>query len=413
MIDKTRTQLCDGGGNPGYDEFRYSRGKHIIILDDIYIYFVFAIWYSTEIIFNTSAKSIFGIDIDILNNSMNYMMLVLLMVQIVFFQKYDFTTLVRIFIISGFMIISVVLSKNRSLLATWMFIVAAQNIDMDRLIRLAEKILIVLIPSIMMLCYLGVLEDAIIFRGNIIRHSLGFVHCNQLGLRIFQLVLCILYLHRNDIKIIHLTMIALAAYFCYKVPNSQTATIVLLVLFVLMILYVVIDLRVNRQTSIYILSLIPGAILANALSVLFSTIDFSFSRFFVMVDMALSTRISSCYKLFKMYGVTFFGNRIYVTETERELVGITSRLWLDNAYMFMLLRYGIITFLIFSTLYIFGMIYYKRLNENIIVIILFLYSVYGIMETGMIMMQHNIFLLALGMPLYYKWFERDSEEIMV
>lgn len=416
MTDPTKiqlsTQVQENRGNVSVDDFRTIRGKYVIVLNDTYIYFVFALWYITEIIFNTSAKTIFGIDMQIINNSMSYVMFILLMVQILFFQKYDFKTLVRIFVITGFMMISVILSGNKYLFATWMFIVAAQNIDMDRVMRLARNILIVLILSVMILCYMGILEDVIMYRGSLIRHSLGFLHCNQLGLRVFQLVLCILYLNRNKIKMRHLLMIAFAAYFCYRVPNSQTATIVLMVLFVLMVIYSLLDLKFEHRKSLYSMMLIPGAVFVNAISVIFSIFDLSANRLFVLIDQALSIRFTSCHRIFIMYGVTLFGNTIYVTEMERKIVGITTRLWLDNAYMFMLLRYGAVTFILFSILYIAGMIYYKRLNENFIVIIMFLYAVYGIMETGMIMMQHNVFLLALGMPLYYKWFEVKNKKMM-
>lgn len=383
--------------------------KNVIILNDEYIYFVFALWYITEIIFNTSALTVFGVDINILNSIMAYVMLALLMIQIFFFQKYELSIMLRIVLITVFIVTSVVLSGDKAILATWMFIVAAQNIDIDRIIKIARNILIVLMPCTIILCKFGLLEDKILYRGSIVRHSLGFIHCNQLGLRVFQLVLCILFLNRNNIKIRHLLLIAISAYFCYRVPNSQTATVSLIVLFVMISLYSIIDLRFDHKTSLYSMALIPGAILVNLLSVFLSVFDFSAYKTYLLIDLALSRRLSLGHEIYKMYGVTFFGNHIYVTETERQIVGITTRLWLDNAYMYMILRYGIITFIIFSMLFISGMVYYKRMNENILVIIFFLYAVYGIMETGMFMMQHNVFLLALGMPLYYGWFERDPE----
>lgn len=98
----------------------------------------------------------------------------------------------------------------------------------------------------------------------------------------------------------------------------------------------------------------------------------------------------------------FFGQKIYVTEDERKLVGIKNPLWLDNAYVSILLRYGILVFLIFCISYLYLMKAVELQQNDILMIILFLYALYGTIETGLYMITHNIFLIAFSALLYGK-----------
>ena len=148
--------------------------------------------------------------------------------------------------------------------------------------------------------------------------------------------------------------------------------------------------------------MVAGAALTNVLSITFSLIDVKKNRLLSWIDLALSIRFSAGHKVYELYGISILGNRIYVTERERELVGIGYNLWLDNSYLYLLLRYGVISYGIYSMLYLIGMRYYKDAEEFFMVIIFFLYSVYGIMETGLFMIQHNVFLLALGAVVFLK-----------
>ena len=70
--------------------------------------------------------------------------------------------------------------------------------------------------------------------------------------------------------------------------------------------------------------------------------------------------------------------------------------------MSILLRYGIVDFVIFMTVYILCMRYHVKCGNYSIVVILFVYSIYGIMEAGFYSMAHNIFLLVIGTMLFRK-----------
>ncbi len=364
--------------------------------------FTFGLWYSTEIIFNTTLKSVLGIQIDILNNIVNWLVFILLMVQIIFMQSYKKKELMIIILITLPVTISTGLSGNRSLLSVWMFIVGAKEVSFDRIIKIAYRILQIMIPLVVFLRMLRIIDDYMIMRGSIQRFSLGFSHPNQLGLRIFQLTLCYCYINRAKLSLLSCCKIVFAIVFTIIIPNSQTAYISLIVFLILILIYKYMENQRHIFTEIFAKSLLVGALALNTISIVLAYIDVNKNAILSQIDKWMSVRFSWCHKVWQIYGISFWGQKVYVLGEETKILGIGNRLWLDNAYVTILLRYGILVFLItsFTYIYLIGSMAIRK--EYILVVILFLYALYGLMENGLFMLSHNIFLLAFSDLLYHK-----------
>lgn len=359
--------------------------------------FIFITWYSTEMIFSTTLKEIFGLSVNTINSMFNWLIFALLMFQIIFLQSYKKKELMIIISITLPISIATVLSGKKILLSAWMFIVASKNTSFDKIVHTAYKILLITIPMVIFWRLAGFIEDYTMIRGNVPRFSLGFSHPNQLGLRVFQLTLCHCYVNRTKLGILNYCYIILAVIFTIVFPHSQTAYISLIVFIILLLVCQYIK---NRE--LFAKSLVIGALLLNVLSIILSFIDVHKSNILSQIDRWMSARFSLSHRVWSIYGVSFWGQRVYVTEEERKLVGIIGRLWLDNAYVSILLRYGILVFLITAFAYLSLLKSMAIRKEYILVIILFLYALYGLMENGLFMLSHNIFLLVFADLLYKK-----------
>lgn len=364
--------------------------------------FIFAFWYGTEIIFNSTLDYILGIRIDAWSNLVSWLVFIFLMLQILFMQSYKKKELVAIILITLPIVISAVLSGNRSLLSLWMFIVGAKKISFDKTIQTAYKILLIMIPLVILLRLGGFIDDYTIMRGSIRRFSLGFSHPNQLGLRVFQLTLCHCYIHRYKLRIMNFGNIILAIAFTIIVPNSQTAYISLIVFLIMMLIYQYIKNKGQILVEVFARSLVISALLLNLFSIVLSYIDVNKYTVLSRIDKWMSTRFSWCHRVWQVYGVSLWGQRVYIRGDEIKLMGIKNRLWLDNAYAAILLRYGILVFFIASFAYLNLIRAMAIRKEFVLAIILFLYSLYGLMENGLFMLSHNIFLLAFSDLLYHK-----------
>ena len=372
-----------------------------IKLNNFFIY-IFIIWYSTEILYNSTLKKILGLSIDKLSDIVTWLVFGLLLVQILFLQTY---TKRELFIIAGItfpIVIATVLSGQRTMLSAWMFIVAAKNVEFKQIIYTAYKILLIMIPMIILLCLVGVIDNRVLMRGSVRRFSLGFSHPNQLGLRIFQLVACHCYVYKDKMREWNYLFILLATFFLIWIPNSQAAYITMGSLLFILLLYRYIVSKKSMYIELFKKCILLGTFCLSVFSIVFSGIDINKYYILARLDSWLSSRFSVCHKVWSLYGVSFFGQRIYVTEDERKLVGIQSPLWLDNAYVSILLRYGILVFLIFFISYLYLIKVVELQQNDVLMIILFLYALYGTIETGLYMITHNIFLIAFSALLYGK-----------
>ncbi len=361
---------------------------------------IFCFWYSTEIIFNTTLKSIFGIPIETMSNVINLLIFAMLMIQILFLQSYKKKELVIIAGVTFLLVCTTVLSDNRFLLSGWMFIVAAKNIDLDRIIYIAYKILRFMITMVALLCLLGFIEDNnryIRWGGQ--RFSLGFAHPNGLALRLFQLTICYCYIHRNKLGKSSYLFILIAIILTVGVPKSQTAYISLIVFLGLVLIYRIIQNK-KRLMHIFMNSLLVGAFLLNFLSIVLSFINVKHYWILSQVDKWMAERLSYAHTAWLIYGVSLFGQRVYISDAEREIVGVKQFLYLDNAYASILIRYGVLVFIMFSFFYLLLLKEEANHHKGMLVIILFLYALYGVMENGLYQMTHNIFLIAFANLLY-------------
>ncbi len=363
---------------------------------------IFFIWYSTEIIFNTTLKSIFGVPIKTVSDLVNWLIFAMLMVQIIFFQSYKKRELVMIVVITLPIVCATVLSGSKSILSAWMFIVAAKNIDLDKAVRAAYKILLFMVPMIAFLCLTGLIEDNDRYmKWNMQRFSLGFMHPNNLGLRFFQLAVCHCYIHKNKLKNSNYFFIIIAIILTLAIPKSQTAYIGLIVLLIVLLLYKHIQDQ-KKVLNMFLESLVVGTILFFTLSVFFMCINVNQYWILSRIDKWMSERFSYAHTAWLIYGISPLGQRIYISEAERKSVGINRLLYLDNAYASILLRYGILVFILFFLFYILMMKKKIQQREAILVIVLFLYALYGVMENGLYLITHNIFIIAFSDLLYNK-----------
>ena len=378
--------------------------RWVIRIKNLFLPF-FCFWYCTEILLNSTIVELDTLPLRDIDSVCSLLILFFMLIQVIFFQTYSLNNGIMIGIISMFIIISALNSSNNSMLSTWIFILASQKTDIDTIISRAYKILATMIVLVVVMNLLGMIPDADVIRLGRIRHSLGFSHPNQLGLSICQLVSCHFYLYRDNLRYRDFLFAIVAALFVYIVPNSQTSFIIVILLLITSLIYQYFGKSKADHFKLIGWLMISFAILFNVISVVFSTGPIK-NTLLSEINAYLSYRFSWCYKTYSIYGVNWFGNDIAVTlaeRTSRNLLNL-GNMWLDNAYMTILLRYGILVYVIFSFLYIFTMIYLLNLKEYYLLILFFIFSVYGIMENGFFQISHNIVLFAVAYFLYHKKF---------
>ncbi len=379
-----------------------------------YFIYIFIFWYITKIIGSTTLKTICGVPIGTASSLANYLILVLLMIWMVFFQSYGKKEFAIIAIASIPFLLTAAASRNFSLLSGWMFIVAAKDVEFEKMIRAAYKALLFTILFVLVLYAGNILEDYTMVRDGAVRRSLGFVHPNQLGVRLFQLIACHCYLHRHKMKAVDYGIAAAAAVFVYIVPNSQSACMCIVILVLLVGAGSLIERYAQGMLSFYGKGLAAAAALLNILSIVLSLTDVKRNAFLQQIDAWMSYRFSHSFEVLQVYGIPLWGQKVLLIEEERRKMGMTDgagRLYLDNAYMTLLIKYGIVSYLIFSVAYLLLVNYCRMKKKYFIVSILLVYALYGVMENAVFMMSHNVFLLAFAGMMYERLSRMKDEEL--
>ncbi len=374
-----------------------------------FIYFILTLWMSTEVLFNSTIEYVFIWERDNLNDVMAYVVLALLLVQIVFFQSYQIKELLLIGTITIFIAYATINSNHNALMSTWIFVVASKHINFDKFIELTYLIQFVMFIVIIYMFINGYINDFTVYRGNILRHSLGFSHPNQLGIRVFLLLVCRCYYRRNRINLIDITIVLAAAYFVNKVANSKTSYYALIILAAITMVYVLL-LRLGSKMNLFANVVIVIALISNVGSIFLSTHSLNHNKLLKSFDIVMSRRFSQCYRTMCYYGVKLFGQDVQLI-VKRPIIGAIYHFWLDNAYMAILLRYGVVVFLLFSTLYITTLLHLKRTEQYYLMGIMGLYSIYGIMENNYFSMSQNLFLVTLSFPLFIHADDKERKRI--
>ncbi len=370
-----------------------------------YIYFVLIFWLICEVLFNSTMDKILFWDSKALNNAMSYIILALLMLQIIFFQKYQRNELMLIFLITLPIIYATINADHYNMMSTWIFAVASKDIDFDKLMKQAYISQLIMVLVVFYLFFTGSITEATMYRNSVLRHSFGFMHPNQLGIRVFLIVVCRCYTRRKNINFYDVILTFLAGLFVYVVPNSKTSYYSLFMLGCIMIIHLLSRMGVKafaRASSIAVWL----ALICNVGSVFLSIIDVNKYPWLRWFDLRMSRRFSMCHRTMQLYGITVWGQDVH-TILKRHIIGKHYTLYLDNSYMSILLRYGIVVYVLFSLLYLFAMVYLKRANQIMLLEIMCLFAIYGVMENNFFSMSQNLFLLALSYPIYQRKISGD------
>ena len=355
-------------------------------------YICFGLWYFAEILFKST------LSLPDIENYMTYFVSFLLFIQIVFFQTYEPVELFRIVLISLLVVVITINSQEFNIMSAWLFIVAFKDADLDHTIKLAFKLLTIGIIAIMSLCAVGFIPDYTMYRGTLLRHSMGFAHPNYFGRTMFQWALCYCYLRWGKLSIADILLLLFLAFFVYKVADSQTAIICIL----LLILFIMVTKCLEALKLSYRLMMARVCFAITLIivigSFILTWIDVEQNISLKLMDIFLSRRFYNCHRVLKMYGWKLFGNYIYLGNDAIDSIGLTSRIYLDNSYVGLWLRYGLVFACIFIVNYC---LLYKTVGcVPKIAMILLAFSFDGLMGSNIYKLFFNVFLLLFAYILY-------------
>lgn len=319
------------------------------------------------------------------------------------FKKYNKKEFM--FIIIAFLLISIVflISKERDLFILGILILSSKGVDFRKLVKIDFITRIWGIAITIILCLVGVAKDFIMYRYDFnnsvveIRHSLGFIHPNTLSINILILLMGYIFLRYKNIKLIEFLVIFIIMYIFSKITGSRNGvlcTTITILLFYLEKIFNIFSNKVIKCLITYSMTLCT--ILSILLTVLYKY-DLNFIN---IINNLLTGRIKSASYFLDTYGFSLIGQKIELVSIIQSLQTSEQMRILDNLYMSLGIRSGIIFLIIYNILYI--KLYINLFNEKRIceIILITIIGFSGLIEKVAISPELNFTSILLNMVLF-------------
>ena len=304
------------------------------------------------------------------------------------------------------MLLSIIISyfsKNKSVIITLLIIMAIKNVDIEKIFRSVYKTLLIIFFTIIILSILKIIPDWTYMRGNIVRHSMGFIYPTDCASIFLMITLLFLYNNKFNITWYHFILIEVINILLFKCTDSRLSF--LLINFALIIAVIMKIKRIKtylnkeqmRKKLRIIAYIMPifFLVLTNFL-IFLPTKSVAFEK----VDTILSRRIINSKNAYEKYGIHPFGKKIewkgwggygYIkTEKNYEYN------YVDNSYARILLEYGIIFTIVLVYGYIKLLLYCSDKNL-VLYIIIGIILIWSFVEPCIINISRNIFVISFSL----------------
>ncbi len=357
---------------------------------------IFVIWFLLDFLVKTNICDAINLDRFLVNDIQNVITLVLIGAYCIFGIMYSVQDIIIIVLLGTLCAISGVLSHSYVLLSAFLFMVLIKTTDIEEIIKILYRILITITPIIVVLSLIGIISDGNTRRLWRIRYGLGFTHPNTFGWVILEILCCGFYLHRKHLRKIDYIVTILMIPFLYFVPNSLSAVVGTIMLFLLMIVYSWINKHGEFGRAFVSKLLFFIGMGANFYSVYFTINSVNKYRITYLIDRFASSRLFYTNKSFSMYGLSVIGQEIYLRFAWQKGYSET---YMDNSFATLLLRYGVVWYLIYT---IASLMAYRRLikKDFALLICFFVFYFMGVMNSSVLSVGTNVFVLCFAQVMF-------------
>lgn len=274
-----------------------------------------------------------------------------------FISSINLSQIIKISFVGILMIVTALSSAGRELALLVLYWIILKNSNQDQLIKTFFCADILALYFNALLALVGayhIFDDS----GNLI---LGFLNPNFLGLFVFDIVLLLIVQNDKKQNLKNFSIIMIAALLCWKYINCRSAALAIVILVVLSLMRGILE-----GNKLFLLGVKYSYVILSGLSIALGKIGVS-NAILMTIDKVLSGRIIAWNVYFQNKPITLLGTLFYARDFYP----------LDNAYLWLLFRYGVIVFVIYAVAnYLVSKkaIEQKTYNMQIVILALAFYS---------------------------------------
>lgn len=275
-----------------------------------------------------------------------------------------------------------------------------KDFDFDKLVRFVLPVIISVFVFIILSSKLGIVQDYIEISATRIRHYLGFRYSLFPSTIMLNIVALYVYSKKEQVTYKSLLALTLAVLWIFLQTNSRLTALSSMALILLAILLKRFPKLLTRMRYLLIF-LIPSYIFAAVASYIVAGKYTSAGSGLRAVDNFLGGRIYLASKSLYNYGFSWLGKNIQWVGNGLNADGqrsTMSYLYVDNMYIQVLQKYGLLYLIIFVTLLTITLSILYRKKQYLLFLILSILAVHAMIDDLTFNLYYNFFLVLLSLP---------------
>ena len=282
-------------------------------------------------------------------------------------------------------------TSRDGLLAMVIFIYSARNMEVNKILRISYIISLFMLVFIILSSYLGIIQNYISYSALRERQYLGFRYALYPSSILCNIIFLKIYLEKENISWLSLVCLLVGNYILFQYTDSRLTFLLGLVL----IVFSAIMKKSPGFRRVIINRAFIWSFLVLALLSIYATLNYDYlSDWQSDLNEALGGRLSLGNSTLKFYGYGLFGKMLSLSGNgldENGMLNTSTYDYVDNLYVLLLLRAGIIFLFIFlvAMTIIMKKIYIQK--DSYLYIIFILLAFHGIIDDLIMLPQYNSF----------------------
>lgn len=288
------------------------------------------------------------------------------------------------------------------------FIYSARNMDVVKIFRISYRISLFMLLFIILSSYIGIIQNYISYSATRERQYLGFryalypssIFCNIIFLKV--------YLEKENISWLTLGALLIGNYVLFQYTDSRLT-------FILGLLLLIASAMMKKIPAIKRLALnrmFLGIFFLAALFSIYFTLNYNYlSDWQANLNEELGGRLALGYSTLKFYGYGLFGRQLSLVGNgldEEGFLNTATYDYVDNIYVLILLKAGIIFLIIFLVGMTIIMRKIYRRKDSYLYIIFILLALHGVIDDLILLPQYNSFWFVVGALFVRKNFNSNT-----
>ena len=347
--------------------------------------------------------------------------LILLVVKELYKRKYDYRTIIGLFVtVFIYLLIAKMSSLTSNIAIGLFFIYGLRDIPFKSVAKTSLAVSVFMLMSIIISAELGVITNYIDFAGARIRSYLGFRYALYPSILMMNIVAIVFYLKQHKVQYWQWMLLSLSVYWIYGQTDSRLTfynSCILLLCNLLVKWFPNVLSKLGNVFKIFRFTFIVNTIISFWVSFNYLSSTNTFvNNFFYALNQMLGGRLYLANKSLNLFGFGLFGKPVEWNGNGLTYEGIRTYqtyLYVDNLYIQILQKFGLLVLVIMVILLTLTLLKAIKKGQWVIAFILILMSFQSMIDDLNLYLHYNIFWVLIGMLIYKEYQFYNKKQLTI